>query len=143
MEILVACDHAGFEMKEKLKSYFKEIEWKDFGTFSTESVDYPDYIHPIGKEISENPDKIGIILCGSANGVSMVANKYPNVRAALSWDIEIAQLARMHNNANILSLPARFIAFELAVEIVKVFLNTPFEGGRHQKRVEKINIPSK
>lgn len=142
MKLLIASDHAGFELKEKIKAHFAaEIEWVDFGTFSSESVDYPDYIHPLAKEISNNPEQKGIIICGSGNGVAMTANKHPNVRTALCWMEDLALYARKHNDANVISLPARFIAFELAVEIVKTFLNTDFEGGRHLKRVEKINIP--
>lgn len=141
MKLLIASDHAGFELKEKIKARFaSEIEWVDFGTYSIESVDYPDFIHPLAEEISKNPTQKGIILCGSGNGVAMTANKYPDVRAAICWMEDLASLARKHNDANVLSLPARFIAFELAVEIVKTFIHTEFEGERHQKRVDKINI---
>jgi ribose 5-phosphate isomerase B len=140
--IPLACDHAGFELKEFLKSTLEErgLEIKDFGTYTADSVDYPDMIHPLAKEINEGNYPFGIIMCGSANGVSMVANKYPNVRCALCWEEEIAQLAKQHNNANIISLPARFISKEKALSIVEAYLNTEFEGGRHQKRVEKIPI---
>ncbi len=140
--IPMACDHAGYELKEYLKKYLKEkgFEVKDFGTNSTDSVDYPDMIHPLAKEINEGIYEVGVIMCGSANGVSMVANKYPNVRCALCWEEEIAKLAKQHNNANIISLPARFISQEKASLIVDSFLNTEFEGGRHQKRVDKISI---
>lgn len=140
--IPMACDHAGFELKEFLKSTFTErgLEIKDFGTYSSDSVDYPDMIHPLAKEINDGNFEFGIIMCGSANGVSMVANKYQNVRCALCWEEEIAQLAKQHNNANIISLPARFISKEKAISIVDAYLNTEFEGGRHQKRVEKIPI---
>lgn len=140
--IPMACDHAGFELKEFLKSSLIErgLEIKDFGTYTSDSVDYPDMIHPLAKEINEGVYPFGIIMCGSANGVSMVANKYPNVRCALCWQEEIAQLAKQHNNANIISLPARFISKEKALSIVDAYLNTEFEGGRHQKRVEKIPI---
>ena len=142
MNVLIASDHAGYELKENLKDYFSEkFYFDDFGTFSTKSVDYPDFIHPLANEISKDSSKKGIILCGSANGVSMVANKHENVRAALCWEVEIAELARKHNDANILALPARFIDFEKAVEIVNTFFVTDFEGGRHQLRVNKINIP--
>jgi ribose 5-phosphate isomerase B len=140
--IPMACDHAGFELKEFLKSSLTErgLEIKDFGTYTSDSVDYPDMIHPLAKEINEGVYPFGIIMCGSANGVSMVANKYPNVRCALCWQEEIAQLAKQHNNANIIALPARFISKEKALSIVDAYLNTEFEGGRHQKRVEKIPI---
>ena len=140
--IPMACDHAGFELKEFLKSSLIErgLEIKDFGTYTSDSVDYPDMIHPLAKEINEGVYPFGIIMCGSANGVSMVANKYPNVRCALCWQEEIAQLAKLHNNANIIALPARFISKEKALSIVDAYLNTEFEGGRHQKRVEKIPI---
>ena len=140
--IPMACDHAGFELKEFLKSSLIErgLEIKDFGTYSSDSVDYPDMIHPLAKEINDGNFEFGIIMCGSANGVSMVANKYPNVRCALCWQEEIAQLAKQHNNANIIALPARFISKEKALSIVDAYLNTEFEGGRHQKRVEKIPI---
>lgn len=138
----MACDHAGFELKEFLKSALTErgLEIKDFGTYTSDSVDYPDMIHPLAKEINAGNFEFGIIMCGSANGVSMVANKYQNVRCALCWEEEIAQLAKQHNNANIISLPARFISKEKALSIVDAYLNTEFEGGRHQKRVEKIPI---
>lgn len=140
--IPMACDHAGFELKEFLKSSLIErgLEIKDFGTYTSDSVDYPDMIHPLAKEINEGVYPFGIIMCGSANGVSMVANKYPNVRCAICWQEEIAQLAKQHNNANIIALPARFISKEKALSIVDAYLNTEFEGGRHQKRVEKIPI---
>jgi ribose 5-phosphate isomerase B len=140
--IPMACDHAGFELKEFLKSALTErgLEIKDFGTYTSDSVDYPDMIHPLAKEINAGNYEFGIIMCGSANGVSMVANKYQNVRCALCWEEEIAQLAKQHNNANIISLPARFISKEKALSIVEAYLNTEFEGGRHQKRVEKIPI---
>ena len=140
--IPMACDHAGFELKEFLKSALTErgLEIKDFGTYTSDSVDYPDMIHPLTKEINAGNFEFGIIMCGSANGVSMVANKYQNVRCALCWEEEIAQLAKQHNNANIISLPARFISKEKALSIVDAYLNTEFEGGRHQKRVEKIPI---
>ncbi len=140
--IPMACDHAGFELKEFLKKYLEEkgFEIKDFGTYSTDSVDYPDMIHPLAKEINDGVYKFGIIMCGSANGVSMVANKYPNVRCGLCWEEEIAELTKKHNNANIISLPARFISQEKAVSIVNAYLNAEFEGGRHQNRVDKISI---
>jgi ribose 5-phosphate isomerase B len=137
----MACDHGGFEMKEYIKDKLGRLGYiiEDMGTSSSESVDYPDLIHPLAKAVNEGKYEMGIILCGSGNGAQMTANKYPKVRAALCWDLEQAQLAREHNNANILSLPGRFIDTALAMEMALKFLNTEFEGGRHQRRVEKIS----
>jgi ribose 5-phosphate isomerase B len=115
-------------------------EVKDYGTFSEESVDYPDYIHPLAQDIQDGVYPLGIILCGSGNGAQMTANKHPNVRAALCWNVELGRLARQHNDANILTLPGRFIENELAWEIVQAYLTTDFEGGRHANRVAKINL---
>ncbi|MBP5515404.1 MAG: ribose 5-phosphate isomerase B [Bacteroidales bacterium] len=139
--IPIASDHAGFELKEKVKQYLssKNMEVKDFGTFSADSVDYPDYAHLIGSAVNRGDFKRGIVICGSGNGVQMTVNKYPNVRCALCWNEEIASLARQHNDANMIAMPARFIPSDLALRIVDIFLSTPFEGGRHQRRVEKIN----
>ena len=139
--IPIASDHAGFELKEKVIKFLssKNIDTKDFGTYSSDSVDYPDFAHKVGSAINKGEYKRGIVICGSGNGVQMTVNKYPRVRCALCWNEEIASLARQHNDANILSLPARFIPEELALKIVDIFLNTDFEGGRHQRRVEKIN----
>lgn len=139
--IPIASDHGGFEMKafiiDKLQKEGYTI--KDFGTFSDESVDYPDFIHPLAKAIVDGVYPLGIIMCGSGNGAQMTANKYAGVRAGLCWTVEQAELIRKHNNANIISIPGRFIEFNLAWNMVKVFLNTDFEGGRHEKRVEKIS----
>jgi ribose 5-phosphate isomerase B len=141
MELLIASDHAGYGLKEHIKTFFKDrFTWMDLGTFSTESVDYPDFIHPLAKKIENYPDKKGIIICGSGNGASITANKHPNVRAALCWKNEIVVLARKHNDANVLALPARFISEEEALEMVDTFFTTAFEKGRHQKRVDKIDI---
>ena len=139
--IPIATDHGGFEMKEYIKKKLEEqlYKIKDFGTFSAESVDYPDMIHPLAKSINDGEYQMGIILCGSGNGAQMTANKYPNVRAGLCWTVEQAQLIRMHNNANIISIPGRFVEKNLAFEMVMAFLNTEFEGGRHLKRVQKIS----
>ena len=139
--LALGSDHAGFELKEFLKKYLSEkgFEIVDFGTKSTESVDYPDIAHPVAKAVNDNKLEKGILICGSGNGVSIVANKYPNVRAALCWMGELAELARKHNNANILTLPARFISFEESIKIVDLFLSTTFEGGRHQTRIDKIS----
>jgi len=138
--IPIASDHAGFELKQFIISTFSNFPWKDEGCFSSDSVDYPDFAHIVAGFIELHPEEKGILICGSGNGMQMAANKHPNVRAALCWSKEIATLARSHNNANILVLPARFISQETAVEIVSVFFETAFEGGRHQKRVEKIGI---
>jgi len=140
MNIRIANDHAGFELKQFIISKFSDYNWKDEGCYSVDSVDYPDFSHHVASYISEHPEEIAILICGSGNGMQMSANKHPNVRAALCWNKEIATLARAHNNANILVLPARFISKEEVTEIIIAFLRTPFEGGRHKKRVEKINI---
>ena len=139
--IAIACDHAGFELKEAVKAFLTENQYivKDYGTNSPDSVDYPDMVHPLGRDINNGVFERGIVICGTGNGVQMTVNKYPNVRCALCWIPEIAKLARQHNNANILSMPARFIDKDTAIEIVKEYLNTDFEGGRHLRRVEKIN----
>lgn len=140
--IPIACDHGGFAMKQYIVERLQEsgYEVKDYGTYSDASVDYPDYIHPIAQDIQDGVYPMGIILCGSGNGAQMTANKHPNVRAALCWDVELGRLARQHNNANLLTLPGRFISNELAWEIVQAYLTTDFEGGRHANRVEKINL---
>ena len=142
--IAIGCDHAGFEMKEYLKSRLSESGYslKDFGTDSAESMDYPDIAHPLARAVNEGRYKYGIVICGSGVGMCIVANKYPGVRAALVWEEEIARLSRQHNDANIISLPARFISNEQAVKFAEIFLNTDFEGGRHQRRVEKIPPPT-
>lgn len=143
MDIVISCDHAGFELKEKVKEALiaKGAMVVDMGTATADRVDYPDMIHPLAKAIDEGSEKMGIIICGSGNGVAMTANKYPNVRAALCWNKEIAALARQHNDANVLSLPARFISEEEAIACVDAFLTEKFEGGRHKERVDKIAIP--
>lgn len=139
--IPIACDHGGYEMKQYLLEKLRTLGYmlEDMGTHSAESVDYPDLIHPLASAINKGEYKLGIILCGSGNGAQMTANKYPEVRAALCWSLEQAKLAREHNNANIISLPGRFVNKELAMEMALTFLNTDFEGGRHQRRVEKIS----
>mgnify|MGYP000179818768 CR=1 FL=1 len=138
--IPIGSDHAGFGLKEEIKSYLKELgyEAKDYGTYSEDSCDYPEFAHEVCEHIKKNPDTLGVLICGSGNGISMAANKHQHIRAALSWTPEIAELGRLHNDANIVSLPARFISVETAKEIVRLFLNTEFEGGRHQRRVDKI-----
>ncbi len=139
--LALGSDHGGYEMKEFLKNQLENAGYKvkDFGTYSESSVDYPDIIHPIAKAINDGEYTTGIIMCGSGNGAQMTANKYANVRAGLCWNVEQAKLTRMHNNANILSLPGRFIEFDTAWEMVTTFLETKFEGGRHTGRVEKIS----
>jgi ribose 5-phosphate isomerase B len=137
-KVHIGCDHAGFELKEKLKSsMLGEFDVIDHGTFSADSVDYPDYAHPVANAV-ENQGDFGILICGSANGVAMASNKHERIRAAVCWLPEIAQLARLHNNANIVCIPARFVSAAIAEEITRVFLATEFEGGRHQNRVNKI-----
>ena len=138
--IPIASDHGGFEMKQFLIEKLNEAGYTvdDFGTYSNESVDYPDFIHPLASAIENGDYSLGIILCGSGNGAQMTANHHHHVRAALCWNEELAKLARQHNDANILSLPGRFIPFDQAWRMVQLFLTTPFEGGRHTRRVEKI-----
>ncbi len=138
--IAIASDHAGFILKEILKKLLEGSQYSviDYGTHSGSRTDYPDYIHPLAKDIESGKYNIGVIICGSGNGVSMTANKYQGVRAALCWSSEIARLARAHNDANILALPARFVDEVAASEILQTFLNTGFEGGRHADRVKKI-----
>lgn len=139
IKVAIGADHAGYQLKGRLKEVFSEsIEFTDFGTNSLESVDYPDFAHPVSDSVEGGKSQFGVLICGSGNGINMTANKHKGIRAALCWDVELASLARQHNNANILTLPARFISEEKAIEILKSFMNTEFEGGRHQKRVEKI-----
>ena len=139
MKIAIASDHAGFELKRQLKEFFVKISFIDVGTFSEESVDYPDYAHKAIEQYNQGNCEKVILICGSGNGIQMTANKYKNIRCGLCWDPEIAQLARSHNNVNVIAMPARYISFNTAKEIVQTFLETPFEGGRHQKRIDKIN----
>ena len=140
--IVISCDHAGFDLKERVKQHLQEksINVKDYGPSTSDSVDYPDMTHPLARAVNDGEFEKGIIICGSGNGVSMTANKYANVRAALCWTEEIAELGRLHNDANILALPARFISEEVALQCVNRFLTTGFEGGRHGRRVNKIAI---
>lgn len=139
-KVALGSDHAGFALKEKVKNFLEKqgVLVKDFGTYSEESTDYPDYAHQVARTVENKEFSYGILICGSGNGISMTANKHKGIRAALCWKKEIAELARQHNDANILSLPARYISESEALDCVKVFLETEFEGGRHQKRVEKI-----
>jgi ribose 5-phosphate isomerase B len=140
MKIAVASDHAGFERKQAVLKFLQEkgIEFKDFGAYSGESSDYPDYAHPLAEAVSKGEFDEGITLCGSGNGINMTANKHQGIRSAICWMPEIAKLARLHNDANVCALPARYISDEEAVEIVQIFLSTEFEGGRHQTRINKI-----
>lgn len=138
--LAIASDHAGYPLKSFLKEVFekKGILFSDFGTHSEASMDYPDVVHLLAEAMGEGKSDFGIVICGSGQGVNMTANKYPHIRAALVWDKEQAALTRLHNDANVLALPGRFIDFEVAVGILDVFLSTDFEGGRHQHRVDKI-----
>ena len=141
--IAIASDHAGYQMKLAIIKYLKELGYyaKDFGSNSLQSANYPDFGHPLALAVEEGEYRLGISLCGSGNGINMVTNKHQGIRGALCWNKEIARLARSHNDANICSLPARFIDLDTAKEIVNVFLSTEFEGGRHQDRIK--NIPLK
>ena len=141
MKIAIGADHAGYQLKEKLKPFFKELGWEinDLGTYSDERADYPDFAHPVALAVESKDADFGIVICGSGNGVNMAANKHQGVRSALCWNVEIAQLARLHNNANVLALPARYISVAEAQEMVKIFISTEFEGGRHAARVDKIS----
>lgn len=141
MKIAIAADHAGFEYKEIIKAMLTDLNYTvtDFGTHSSTSMDYPDVAHPLATSIENKENELGIIICGSGNGVNMSVNKHQGIRGALCWTDEISGLARMHNDANVLALPARFINIELAKRITMTFLTTHFEGGRHQNRVDKIS----
>lgn len=138
----LACDHAGFEMKERVKAMLQSrgYECKDFGCYSTESVDYPDFAHPLALAVESGECYPGIAICGSGNGINITLNKHQGIRSALCWTEELAELARLHNDANVLVMPGRFITLELSDKIVDIFLATAFEGGRHIRRVEKIPV---
>jgi len=139
IRIAIGSDHAGFEYKEILKTFLSDTyEVKDFGTDSLASVDYPDFAHPVADAVESQDCKFGILVCGSANGVAITANKHQQIRAAICWLDELASLARQHNNANVLCVPARFVSEELAKQMATTFLNTNFEGGRHGNRVDKM-----
>lgn len=142
MKIALGSDHAGFEYKSAANLYLavKGIEAFDFGTYSTESSDYPDYAHAVAKAVESDGFDFGILFCGSANGVAITANKHQGIRAAICWTTEIAILARKHNNANVICIPARFVSEQVSQEMIQAFLDTPFEGGRHAKRVDKIAL---
>jgi len=141
MKIAIGSDHAGYDYKETLVAYLKELghEVQDFGPATGDSVDYPDYAHPVASSVENQENELGVLICGSANGVAITANKHQGIRAAIAWQNEIAALARQHNNANVLCIPARFIDLELAKKIAQTFISTEFEGGRHATRVNKIS----
>ena len=140
--ISIGSDHAGFSHKEAIITYLKKNKYEvtDNGAFSNASVDYPDFIHPVAYDVEKAKADFGIVLCGSGNGAAITANKHQKIRAALCWNKELAKLARLHNDANILAIPARFVSKRLALAMVRIFLNTHFEGGRHQSRIEKIPV---
>ncbi len=139
LRVAIGSDHAGYEYKQHLHEFLKSNKVKDFGTNSPDSVDYPDFAHPVANAVEQGDFDFGILICGSANGVAITANKHEGIRAAICWTEELAVLARQHNNANVLCIPARFISPELATAITEKFLSTPFEGGRHTLRVNKIS----
>lgn len=140
LPVAIGSDHAGFQYKEQLKTWLSQQGWivDDKGTHSTESTDYPDYAHPVAAMVEEGKAAAGILICGSGNGVCMTANKHQGIRAALCWNEELAILARQHNNANVLCMPERFVGYDVAQKMTELFLSTAFEGGRHERRVEKI-----
>ena len=139
-KLAIACDHAGYDYKELIKKHLEgKYELKDYGTFSKDSVDYPDFVHPAASSVEKGENELGILICGSGQGVAITANKHQKIRCALCWETELAALAKQHNNANMVAIPARFVSEELALQIVDTFLNTDFEGGRHQNRVDKIS----
>ncbi|MEO8589180.1 MAG: ribose 5-phosphate isomerase B [Flavobacteriales bacterium] len=144
MHILIGSDHAGFELKQYLKEHLKAEGFNvtDKGTHVKDSVDYPDFAHAVANSVASEAGALGIVICGSGNGVNISANKHPGIRSALAWSAQVATLARQHNNANVLALPARFISDAEALAIVEAFLAAQFEGGRHQRRVEKIESGS-
>jgi ribose 5-phosphate isomerase B len=142
LTIAIGCDHAGVEYKNAIKTHLESMGIKmiDKGTNTVDSVDYPDYAHPVASTVESNEANFGILICGSANGVCITANKHAGIRAALCWRKDVAELARQHNDANVICLPARFISIEEAISFTDAFLHTPFEGGRHQNRVDKIDL---
>lgn len=140
LTIAIGCDHAGFPYKDSIIKLLeaRNIQVKDFGTYSSDSVDYPDFVHPAANYVESGQAKLGIVLCGSGNGVAITANKHQGIRAALCWKVELAELARQHNDANMLAIPVRFVSENLALDMVAAFLDATFEGGRHENRVGKI-----
>ena len=141
MKIAIGADHAGYKLKESVAKHLKKrgIEVKDFGTDSEDSVDYPDFGHPVAVDVTSGMSDFGIVICGSGNGINMTVNKHEGIRSALCWETELGELARQHNNANVLALPARYISLQMALAIVDAFISTEFEGGRHERRVNKIS----
>ena len=141
LPVAIGCDHAGYELKEALKLQLEKTGWtvQDVGTHNKDSVDYPDFAHPVANSVEKGEAAFGVLICGSANGVSITANKHAGIRAGLCWNDEVAKLVRLHNNANIICLPARFISQEEALQLLETFIETPFEGGRHATRVGKIS----
>lgn len=141
LPIAIGCDHAGFDYKESIISFLdgKGLPYKDFGTHSADSVDYPDFAHPVAHEVENGNASMGILICGSANGVAMTANKHQGIRAAICWGEELAELSRKHNDANIICIPARFVRESDVEKMINIFIETDFEGGRHSNRVEKIS----
>jgi len=139
--IAIGCDHAGFDYKEQLVAYLhgQGLQVRDFGTFSRDSVDYPDFAHPVASAVEKGECSFGILLCGTANGVAMTANKHQGIRAGLCWNVAIAEVTRQHNNANIICIPSRYVSFEIAQKMVEKFMTTDFEGGRHATRVNKVS----
>ena len=141
LPVAIGSDHAGYNYKEEIISFLdgKNVKWKDFGTYSIDSVDYPDFAHPVAQAVENGDAAFGILICGSANGVAITANKHQGIRAAICWGEELAELARKHNDANVICIPARFVRDGDAEKMLDVFMNTAFEGGRHQNRVAKIS----
>lgn len=140
-KIAIGSDHAGFYLKQKIIKHLvnKGVDVKDFGPFNDDRADYPDFAHPVAKSVTNKEVDLGILICGSGNGINMTANKHQEIRSALCWEKEIAEMARLHNNANIIALPARYISKETALDCVDIFISTTFEGGRHEGRVAKIS----
>ena len=142
MTLGICCDHAGFDYKQRLIAYLEEKKYqiKDFGTYSSASMDYPDVAHPLAEAVESGEVEKGIAMCGTGNGMAIVLNKHQGIRAGLAWNEEIGKLVKRHNNANILVMPARFISFDMVCRITDAWLDTEFEGGRHQRRIDKIPV---
>ncbi len=139
-KVVIGSDHAGYALKKFLIESLLEVAVEDMGTFSEDSTDYADYGHAVAHSVVTARNTVGIVICGSGNGINMTANKRVGIRSALCWNSEVSKLAREHNNANVLAIPSRFVSFEEALDIVNIFLSTEFEGGRHQRRIEKIDV---
>jgi ribose 5-phosphate isomerase B len=140
LPIVIGCDHAGYDYKTQLVPWLKQQGWQvnDLGTYAPDSVDYPDYVHPLAVSVEKQESAFGILICGTGNGVCMTANKHQGIRAGLCWATDVAKLVRQHNNANIICIPARFVALPAAQDMITIFMTTEFEGGRHQNRINKI-----